>query len=221
MAGYPADLSHMLRASSAEQRDEAWESFIARHSRLVLSACRTPASDYDDVMDRYAYVLEQLQANDFSRLRAYNTNGRTKFTTWLIVVSQRLCVDYHRSRYGRRPRPGRGSPGPDDPRRARRKLVDLLASRIDPEHLPDVGALDAPSRISEREIRVALADAVARLSPDDQLLLALRFEHECSGRELADLMDLPTRFHAYRVLKRILAGLRGRLGEKGIDDATP
>jgi DNA-directed RNA polymerase specialized sigma24 family protein len=52
-------------------------------------------------MDGYAYVLEALRSDDYRRLRAYAADGRSKFSTWLVVVARRLCLDLHL----RRPRP--------------------------------------------------------------------------------------------------------------------
>jgi hypothetical protein len=50
---------------------------------------------------RYAYILEKLQDEDFRRLRGYVADGRAEFSTWLAVVTRRLCEDFRRQRYGR------------------------------------------------------------------------------------------------------------------------
>ena len=81
--------------------------------------------------DGYAYLLDRLQADDFARLRAYAADGRARFSTWLVVVAQRLCIDFHRSRYGRI----REAQDPGE-RAARRQLHDLVGDVIDIEALP-------------------------------------------------------------------------------------
>jgi hypothetical protein len=75
-------------------------------------------------MDRYAWVLDALRQDRHRRLRAFAAEGRGSFTTWLVAVVRRLCVDEHRHRYGRpagwRARRGGGRAW------SRRELVDLV-----------------------------------------------------------------------------------------------
>ena len=59
------------------------------------------------------------------------------------------------------------------------------------------------------------------LEPSDKLLLTLRFEDQRSAAEIARVVGLPTPFHVYRRLNRLLDGLRARLAAEGIDDSTP
>jgi RNA polymerase sigma factor (sigma-70 family) len=89
------------------QRDrprEAWDLFIGRYRRLVFTAIRYYARDYDDVMDVFAWVCEALQADDFRRLRAYAAQDvrRARFSTWLVTVVRHLTVDWFRRQSGRR-----------------------------------------------------------------------------------------------------------------------
>ena len=139
----PPELVALLAARDPGARDAAWGEFVSLHSRLLLHAARSLGKDYDGAMDRYAYALERLQERDFSRLRAYRPDGRTKFTTWLLVVFRRLCLDHYRQRYGRSPSSERVQSLTGD-RVLRRQLVDGLARRVDPE------LIEAPGRQSLR-----------------------------------------------------------------------
>jgi len=47
-------------------------------------------------MDRYAFVLDRLRARNFRRLRRFQPRGSARFTTWLVLVSRRLCLDHRR-----------------------------------------------------------------------------------------------------------------------------
>jgi len=67
-------------------------SFAATHTHLLHTA-RTRHPDYDTAMDGYADVLEALRRDDFRRLRGCAADGRSKFTTWLMVVTRRLLLD--------------------------------------------------------------------------------------------------------------------------------
>jgi len=97
----PAALSRLLAEPNTEARDEAWAEFVRQHSRLLLHVARSFGGDHDAAMDRYTYVLEQLRQDDLRRLRTYSADGRSEFSTWLVVVAQRLCMDYYRAKYGR------------------------------------------------------------------------------------------------------------------------
>src|SRR5204862_509166 len=91
---------------------------------------RSLTTDHDAAMDGYAHVLERLREHDCRRLRGYAPDGRTKFTTWLVVVARRLCLDFHRHRYGRSDDP---APDAAAARAARRRLAAPERARVE-EH---------------------------------------------------------------------------------------
>src|SRR2546427_6670090 len=88
----------------AGRPEPAWDRFLDRYRRLIFSAIRHYAEDYDDVMDVFAQVCEALRANDLRRLRSYvdQTDHRARFSTWLVTVVRHLTVDWFRHRDGRR-----------------------------------------------------------------------------------------------------------------------
>lgn len=219
--GLPAELTALLEAGDAAARHRAWARVLDKYSHLILHAAKSMASDYDTVMDRYAYALEQLHQDDFRRLRSFVADGRGKFTTWLTVVVRRLCLDHHRQRYGR-PHPaapdaetGTGTSA------ARKRLVDLLAEQVDVSGIGGPAGDDPEAQLRSRELSHALGAAVAALEPPDRLLLTMRYEDGLSAREIAEVMGFPTLFHVYRRINALLLSLRRALEERGIDDAAP
>jgi RNA polymerase sigma factor (sigma-70 family) len=207
VSGSPDLLSRLLAASTAASRDDAWAAFVAAHSRLILHVARSLGGDHDAAMDRYARILEQLRRDDCHRLRAFAADGRSEFTTWLVVVAQRICLDHHRHLYGRsRPTTDAGAAGADHV--ARRRLVDLVAADLDLDSLADPRQPEAADAIDAADVSVLLDDALATLSPADRLLIKLRFEDDLPMPEIARQLGFPTRFHAYRRLTRVLADLR-------------
>ena len=82
----------------------AWDRFLDRYRRLIFSAIRHYAQDYDDVMDVFAQVCEALRVDDLRRLRSYvdQTDHRARFSTWLVTVVRHLTIDWFRHRDGRR-----------------------------------------------------------------------------------------------------------------------
>ena len=215
----PPELAELLAARDELQEKRAWDRFLESYHRLILHTALRTARDRDAAMDGYAYVLEKLREHDFRRLRAFAGEGKAKFTTWLVVITRRLVLDHRRSRYGRQR--GETDDATRDQLAARRRLADLVSDAADIELAPDSTSGDPGMDLRLEQRRVALAEALSELEPADQLLLNLRFVDEATGREIADLMGMPTPFHAYRRINTVLARLRSLLVSKGIDDAEP
>jgi RNA polymerase sigma factor (sigma-70 family) len=204
----------LLGAADGPARDRAWSAFVDEYHRLIVHVARSQGGEHDDVMDRYTYALEQLRRDEFHRLRGYISEGRGKFTTWLVVVVRRLCIDQGRSRYGRQ------HGGPEGAQRERQQLADLVGAEIDIELI--AGSDAGPEKLVRRsELVDRLHAAVAGLEASDRLLLRLRFEDDASVAEIARVLSFPTVFHVYRSLNRIFEQLRTTLREAGIQDAAP
>jgi len=210
----PVELTRLLAASDTNAKEEAWAAFVAEHSRLLLSVARSLNSDRDAAMDGYTYILEQLREDGCRRLRAFTPDGRSQFTTWLVVVARRLCVDHQRSRYGRlRDEDSVAAMA------ARRRLLDLVAE-MDPDEIASQG-VDPSQSLQAGELHEALEVALARLAPADRVLLKLRFEDDLPAREIAAVLRMPTLFHVYRRLETLLKELRVTLRTRGVEDAEP
>jgi len=213
----PLTLSRLHDASDGAERDTAWADFIAAHSALVLHVCRSTARDHDAAMDAYALVLEALREDGCRRLRAYVPDGKTKFTTWLVVVTRRLVLDYFRQRYGRS---RSEDPAHRDEQATRRRLEDLVAEEIEPDQLES--ASNSPDRAVRRvELTDALRRAIQDLDPADRLLLALRFGDDRPIRDIARALGFPSVFHVYRRLGGVLSTLRLELARRGVEGPEP
>jgi RNA polymerase sigma factor (sigma-70 family) len=214
----PRELTDLLAATDPTSEEQAWETFVERYSRSILNAARRFSADYDDSMDRYGFILEELRKDDCKRLRGYAVDARSRFSTWLMVVARRLCLDYHRKLYGR-DRPS--SEATRESRVVRRRLVDLVAEELDPEGVGDLSR-DNPERALRRtELSGALESVLTGLVPEERLLLKLRFEDDLPVTAVARAMRYPTVFHVYRRLNPLLARLRKDLEERGIGAPDP
>lgn len=209
----PASLSSLLASGGGASQEEAWAAFLAAHSRLLLFVARSFGGDHDAVMDRYVALIEHLSRDDYRRLRAFADDGRSEFSTWLVVVAQRICLDHRRARYGR-------LRSTDDHARnehaTRRQLADLVGVPADLVPLEDRGDLPADEALAARETRSALEAALATLPARDRLLIELRFTDDAPLAEIAGILGYPTRFHAYRRLNQALATLRSALAARGV-----
>jgi RNA polymerase sigma factor (sigma-70 family) len=221
MADRPAELARLLASTGPEDRDAAWTSLVRTQSDLLLRVARFYGGGHDAVMDRYAYILEQLQRDAFTRLRSFQPEERGSFEVWLVAVARRLCLDHLRQKYGR-PRVG---PARDQraalERSRRRRLVDLVGESLEVTRIPDATRQDPAQDLAAKELRSALEVALAALEHRDRLLLRLLFEEDLTAREVARLMGFPTLFHVYRRRNQVLAMLRLQLQEKGVREAEP
>lgn len=211
--GLPPEFSSLLATADAAARERAWAAFLAAHNPLLLHVARSVGHDYDAAMDAYAFLLEQLRCDDFHRLRTYQPDGRTKFTTWLVVVSRRLCVDFARRRYGR----FRSSTATTAAQRTvRRRLTDLIAADLDVSSLGQPDGAGNPERdLIEHEQTGRLAAAVAQLDVADQLLLKLRFDDDRTMEQIAGIMGFTSRIQVHRHLKAVLGRLRTAITAPG------
>ena len=215
----PPEVSALLRAVDGPARDAAWERFVAVHTRLLLHVTRSMVRDADQAMDAYAWLLERLREKDAHVLRGFAAGGRSKFTTWLVVVARRMCVDWHRHRGGRTRHDPTGADPRGDGRALRHRLLALAGEAIDLDALNDAG--DGPvEQLEQSEVHQALVAALGELPPSDRLLLSLRFEDDLKAVQIAKVMRFPTPFHVYRRLDHVLRSLRRNLNGHGIEGSS-
>lgn len=85
-----------------------WNLLLEEFSDLILGVIARYTRDTDRRMDAYLYVLEQLRANDFRRLRHYGQGVGIRpctLATWLKLVVRNLYFDWFRHEHGRKSLP--------------------------------------------------------------------------------------------------------------------
>lgn len=226
--GLPPELAGLLREHREDARREAWRRFLEEHHALLLRTARSrgsPSRDraYDRTMDRYVYVLERLQEDDYQRLRQYRPDEMGRFPTWLVVVARRLCVDWQRARYGRYDTSGSNGSGAEARHRrdARRRLLDLVGEELRPSLVPDSRQPTPERALRRKQLADALEEALDGLETEERLLLRLRFEDELSAREIAEILGFSSQFAVYRRIKALLSRLREELEGRGIRGPRP
>ncbi len=217
-ASPPDTLQALLASPDGPDREITWTAFLEAHTELVLHVARNLGGDHDVVMDRYLFVIQALRDQDCRRLRAYTEDGRGKFTTWLLVVVRRLCLDQHRARFGR---PQSETDASRARHQERRQLIELVGDQLRLD-LVEARPEEVPEEMCRRtELRAALERALAQLSPGERLLLRLRFEDGVSVPEITRLMGENSPFVMYRHLDKVLARLRNFLTASGVEDSVP
>jgi RNA polymerase sigma factor (sigma-70 family) len=207
----PPELARLIAPGSPPGGEADWQDFVERYSRVLLRVAFAFAPGYDGAMDRYVFILEELRRNDYGRLRRFAADGRGRFSTWLVVVARRLCLDHHRRCYGRTRGSGAAGQAMGSARLVRRRLNDLAGSEVTVDSVADQSQPDPLEELDDADRGHALSRALEELEPADRLLLKLRFEQDLSAREIAALLGMPTPFHVYRRARTICALLRVRL----------
>jgi RNA polymerase sigma factor (sigma-70 family) len=66
-----------------------------------MRAANQYAANPEEAQDCFLFVCERLCENGCRRLQQYSPQRGASFQTWLIAVAGNLCVDWHRTVYGR------------------------------------------------------------------------------------------------------------------------
>jgi RNA polymerase sigma factor (sigma-70 family) len=197
---------------------DAWAEFAREHTRLLMHVARCTSHGHDEAMDAYAYLLEKLSEDGCRRLRAYSSHPESKFTTWLVVVARRICVDRSRAIYGRVR--NEDSQTERDRLIVRKKLANLDEGSEFVDSIPDEGLASPMAELEKRELTRELKELRASLPPADQLLLALRFDDGLSAAEIGVILKYPSQFHVYRRINLLLGELKARLKARGYESAA-
>jgi len=207
-----------LFSTAGGNADDAWAEFAREYSALLLHVARSTSRDRDEAMDAYAFLLEQLSEKSYRRLRNYAADPNSKFTTWLVVVARRLCIDHSRIKYGR----VRQSDSSRERERMirRRRLEELSGIVEDVDDVADENGIQPDLEVEVAELRAELSTAVSALPAADQLLIRLRFEDGVSVADIAHALRFPSQFHVYRRINGVLATLRAALRSRGIESAA-
>ena len=216
----PPELARLLASSDDLSREKAWRVFLDTFSPLILHAARSASTGYDEGMDAYAAALDGLRADNYRKLKGYSADPRSKFSTWLVVVVRRVCIDAQRERFGRGSAKEKAE-GISEDRAARRRLATLTSAAIELESLPDSNGTRPDQKVRQEDLHAHLESALAALDERDRLLLTLRFVDDLSARRIAELQGWPDQMVVYRRINQLTAALRQKLTSRGVDSPIP
>jgi len=95
----PGGVSSRLKSGA----EVSWEEFLSTYAGTIFRAVRRFARTYDQRMDLFLYVCENLNADGMRRVRGFRDRpeAHCRLTTYLTVVVRNLVLDYGRARHGR------------------------------------------------------------------------------------------------------------------------
>jgi RNA polymerase sigma-70 factor, ECF subfamily len=138
-------------------------------------------SAFEQLYDRYARKLtafcnrlvqsgpiaEDLVHEVFIKVieQPQSFNVQLKFSTWIYTIAHHLCLNAIRNQQNRN---------------------NLLAQNYTPEE-----SFIAHSTIDANQLKVSINSAYKLLSEKEKAVFVLRFEHELSIKEIADIIEIP------------------------------
>ena len=170
----------------------AFEELVARHRDKVYGRILTMMRNEDEAVE----LAQEAWVKAWQRLGQFQ--GDSGFSTWLMRIAINLCLDQLRKR--------------------QRHRTDSL-EQIEEEHggiecrLPSPSANPAES-VQREELRQAIEDAIAKLSPAHRAVLVLHEFEEIAYKEIARMMGcsigtvMSRLFYARKRMAALLGELR-------------
>ena len=189
---HSADLQLVQRLASGDS--EAWRQFVVDYQRLVLSRVSATARELNQLLDNAdledlcADVFTELVAKDYAALRGFE--GRCALSTWLSVVTRRICL--RRLAAARRE--------PSRPRGDAQPTLDAVTA----------GQSDPLGDLIRNENEHRLAAALADLPDKQRDLIRLAYIEGRSYREISEQLGIPSNSIG-PTLQRVHQKLRERM----------
>jgi len=95
------DISGLLHRLNSTGSGAAWAEFIDRYTPLIMNMVCQFDYEQERGSECFLYICEKLCEHRFRRLQKFNVLGKASFQTWLVAMVFNLCVDWHRSEFGR------------------------------------------------------------------------------------------------------------------------
>ena len=181
--------------------------------KLIESICLRRFNYTEEGHECYVYVLDKLMENNYSMINAFK--GRSTFKTYLFSITNRLAIDFYRQRYGKTSK--KSNPEQSAPKKARLKIVSV----IDQENLSDEERLDETvMNREEKKVKTRLEGIVkshlSELSPEDRLLLKMKYEDDFKVSEIAEILKLDQK-KTYRRINTLLSAFKEEFLQEGFN----
>jgi len=94
-------ITALLAALRGPRPDAAWKAFLDQYSAQVMRVVRQRQYSAQMADDCFLFVCERLSDDGFGRLQQFDSGRGVSFRAWLNAVAANLCVEWHRSEFGR------------------------------------------------------------------------------------------------------------------------
>lgn len=175
---------------------EAFNILISRHEERVLNQAARYLTDYQTAVE----AAQEIFIKVFKKINMFK--GESSFKTWLYKITSNHCLNVIEKRkrqyyYQHMSLNGQGDKDPP------LQQEDLRSKRAD-------------EILEDKQLAVAVHDAIAHLPQDQQQLIILRHYEELSYEEIAQIMKIPAStvcsglYRARQRLKQIIGRQGGQ-----------
>ena len=183
------------------------------HIKLIESICLKRFNYSEEGHECFVHVLDRLMENNYARVNAFQ--GRSTFKTYLVSITTRLAIDFYRHRYGKISK--KSNPEQITSKRSYLKVVPIT----DQENLSDEKPLDhivikKEDEDAGKRLEEILQSLVSDLSPEDRLLLKMKYDDDFKVSEIAALLNLDQK-RTYRKIDAILSSLKEKILKEHVD----
>ncbi len=153
----------------------AWPAFFSRYERLIISCVRKVLLRYgayhseEDIEDLVSATALNMVKDDYRKLRAFDPTRGYKLSSWIGLLATNTAHDALRQRPPR--------------------SVSLEAEEGAGHDVP-AEEVDPAERVLREQQARRLEEAVAQLSPTEQLFVRYYFEDELEPEQIAELMQI-------------------------------
>jgi RNA polymerase sigma factor (sigma-70 family) len=85
-----------------EDPANSWQDFLSCYQDLITKIIHKYSKDYDQSMEMYTFILDNLRSNNFSKIISYFKEQRDyDFDNWIKVVVRNCCFDWFRKEKGK------------------------------------------------------------------------------------------------------------------------
>lgn len=181
--------------------------------KLIESICLKRFNYTEEGHECYVYVLGKLMENNYAVINAFQ--GRSTFKTYLFSVTTRLAIDFYRHRYGKTSK--KSNPDQPDSKKNRLKTVSIIdAENLSDDERLDETVINREDKEVKKRLEGILKSHLSDLSPEDRLLLKMKYEDNFKVSEIAELLKLDQK-KTYRKINRILSDFKEEFLKKGFN----
>ncbi len=183
-----------LLSACIQGSKEAWDAFVEKYTNLtyhtINKTFKTNTSDffYQDITDIHNNVFLSLMENDYRKLKQYEGKNGCTVSSWLLVVTRNLALNYIKKLKTY-------IPLEDDTSDS----ANVIETVPDPQQQPD-------EELSKNESWEMLKELIKDLNSKDVLFLKLCYEEELPPEEIAEMLSITVN-NVYTRKKRIRENL--------------
>ncbi len=177
---------------------------VKPYIKLIESICLRRFNYTEEGHECYVYVLDKLMVNNYAMINAFK--GRSTFKTYLFSIVTRLTIDFHRHRYGKTSK--KSNPEQPPPKKLRLKIVSVIdpENMSDEEHLAET-VMNREDEEAKKRLEGIVKSQLSELSPEDRLLLKMKYEDNFKVSEIAEILKLDQK-KTYRKINTLLSNFK-------------